>query len=145
MEISCLLNYPPVIIPSLFPRQKDKFQQISNFSFPLLKKNGTKIITPLHLNAHSNPTTETLSDCQPKSINGTICEHLVNGNEGIGILSFFKGKNILITGATGFLGKGDAFLVSFTNFLIYFFYFFRKKYYEYTIINTVVYTGFYYT
>lgn len=29
-----------------------------------------------------------------------------DGHAGIGILEFFAGKNIFITGATGFLGKG---------------------------------------
>lgn len=41
---------------------------------------------------------------------------------GIGILDFFERKNILLTGATGLLGKGLAFinLSSYTNFLISF-------------------------
>lgn len=29
-----------------------------------------------------------------------------NGHGGIGILDFYKGKNIFVTGATGLLGKG---------------------------------------
>ena len=31
----------------------------------------------------------------------------VMSSNGIGIVRFFKGENLLITGATGFLGKGE--------------------------------------
>lgn len=35
--------------------------------------------------------------------------------EGIGIVRFLRGKQFLITGATGFLGKGDKFCIIFSS------------------------------
>ena len=38
---------------------------------------------------------------------------LLKPSDGIGIVSYLQGKNYLITGATGFLGKGIYFLLHF--------------------------------
>lgn len=51
------------------------------------------------LKATTNVATITMEDEKAKLISQKT-------NSGIGIVEFFEGKNIFVTGATGFLGKG---------------------------------------
>lgn len=114
MESSCLnysLKKPSILISS----QRDKLLQRSAFSFPLQKKNCAKI-NYFHLNGDygaSNGNSYVFPKCQAQTISNTFCAHPEFGNEGIGIVRFLQGKNFLITGATGFLAKGEALLLWF--------------------------------
>jgi hypothetical protein len=97
--------------PIFFSSWKEKLLQRNTFSFPLQKKNNTKI-NYFHQNGDfstSNRNSSFFQKCQTETVGTTFCVHSEVGNEGIGIERFLQGKNFLITGATGFLAKGNVF------------------------------------
>jgi hypothetical protein len=95
--------------PIFFSSRKDKLLQKNTFSFQLQTKNNTKI-NYFHLNGDfraSNRNSSLFRKCQTETVGTSFCAHSEVGNDGIGIVRFLQGKNFLITGATGFLAKGD--------------------------------------
>ncbi|XP_054811043.1 fatty acyl-CoA reductase 2, chloroplastic-like isoform X2 [Prosopis cineraria] len=86
-----------------------------NFSFPLLKPQTIhygpfKTINIKNRSQMKNYFSDNKK--QPKGINGSVVPSPKRGNgserergQGIGIAKFLQGKNYLVTGATGFLGK----------------------------------------
>lgn len=82
-----------------------------------IMESGNVVSTP-------NGNTQATADIEVKDLVPYGCgsSTLVDRHDdGIGIVNFLRGKSLLITGATGFLGKGKS-LSSFSSYYYYFFF-----------------------
>lgn len=105
----------------LVPDKRERWRPTRLMFMPVTKRHCNAVFC----NANGNLSNITIQDtvdminlmpCNGTKSNGAM----VGSEEGLGIASYLKGKQFFITGATGFLGKGDKFLIFVSCFPLFF-------------------------